>query len=44
MKPVLYFAYGSNLDQAQMRRRCPTAAPIGPATLDGWRLAFGLDR
>jgi len=41
VKPVLYFAYGSNLDRAQMRRRCPTAAPIGPATLDGWRLAFG---
>ncbi|MFH2006674.1 MAG: gamma-glutamylcyclotransferase family protein [bacterium] len=40
-RPVLYFAYGSNMDRAQMRRRCPTAAPIGPATLDGWRLAFG---
>jgi hypothetical protein len=40
-EPVLYFAYGSNLDWAQMRRRCPTAAPLGPAALDGWRLAFG---
>ncbi len=41
MKRTLYFAYGSNLDPAQMRRRCPTSAPVGPATLDGWRLAFG---
>jgi len=41
MKRTLYFAYGSNLDPAQMRRRCPTSAPAGPATLDGWRLAFG---
>lgn len=41
MKRTLYFAYGSNLDGAQMRRRCPTSAPAGPATLDGWRLAFG---
>lgn len=39
--PMLYFAYGSNLDAAQMRRRCPSCAPAGPATLDGWRLAFG---
>jgi len=41
MKPTLYFAYGSNLDAARMRRRCPTSAPAGSATLDGWRLAFG---
>ena len=41
MKRTLYFAYGSNLDRARMRRRCPTAAPVCPATLDGWRLAFG---
>ncbi len=41
MKQTLYFAYGSNLDPARMRRRCPTAAPVGPATLWGWRLAFG---
>jgi len=41
MKQILYFAYGSNLDLARMRRRCPTAAPVGPATLWGWRLAFG---
>ena len=41
MNRTLYFAYGSNLDPTQMRRRCPTSAPAGPATLDGWRLAFG---
>ena len=41
MKRTLYFAYGSNLDPAQMRRRCPTSAPVGPAMLDGWRLTFG---
>jgi hypothetical protein len=41
MKQTLYFAYGSNLDPARMRRRCPTAAPVGPAMLGGWRLAFG---
>lgn len=41
MKRALYFAYGSNLDAAQMRRRCLMSALSGPATLDGWRLAFG---
>ena len=41
MKRALYFAYGSNLDPAQMRRRCPHAAPGRRATLDGYRIAFG---
>lgn len=41
MKRTLYFAYGSNLDPARMRRRCPTAAPTALAMLEGWRLAFG---
>ncbi len=40
MKTILYFAYGSNLDGAQMRRRCPTAALVGPAALPGRALAF----
>lgn len=40
MRTVLYFAYGSNLDPAQMRRRCPGACIEGPATLRGYRLAF----
>ena len=36
----LYFAYGSNLDQNQMRERCPTSKPLGVAYLHGYRLAF----
>lgn len=35
-----YLAYGSNLNIAQMRSRCPTAIPVGSATLDGYRLIF----
>lgn len=35
-----YFAYGSNLDVAQMRARCPDAEPIGRAMLGGYRIAF----
>jgi len=34
---TLHFAYGSNMNRALMRRRCPTAEPLGPARLDGWR-------
>jgi len=41
MKTTLCFAYGSNLDPAQMRRRCPRARPGRRATLYGYRLAFG---
>ena len=36
----LYFAYGSNLDHQQMRRRCPGATLEGPAIMHGYRLAF----
>lgn len=36
----LYFAYGSNLNRTQMRRRCPDAVPVDLAVLHGWRLAF----
>ena len=36
----LYFAYGSNLDLAQMRQRCPGARMVGTATLHGYQLAF----
>jgi cation transport regulator ChaC len=32
-----YFAYGSNMSTAMMKRRCPTAVAIDPARLDGWR-------
>lgn len=37
---TLYFAYGSNLDPAQMKRRCPTVETVDPATLYGYRLIF----
>lgn len=37
---VMYFAFGSNLDHAQMRKRCPAAQRLWPASLDGYRLAF----
>lgn len=36
----LYFAYGSNMDQNQMKERCPSAVLIGTATLADYRLAF----
>lgn len=36
----LYFAFGSNLDAARMRRRCPDAVAIGTAELPRHRLAF----
>jgi gamma-glutamylcyclotransferase (GGCT)/AIG2-like uncharacterized protein YtfP len=35
-----YFAYGSNLNQSDMRTRCPNARPHVPARLVGWRLKF----
>jgi gamma-glutamylcyclotransferase len=37
---ALYFAFGSNLSEVQMRRRCPGAVLLGPASLHGQRLAF----
>lgn len=36
----LYFAYGSNMDVAAMRRRCPASRPLGPARLARHRLAI----
>jgi gamma-glutamylcyclotransferase (GGCT)/AIG2-like uncharacterized protein YtfP len=38
-----YFAYGSNMSRAAMRRRCPTAEPIGAARLENWRFLIMLD-
>jgi hypothetical protein len=35
---VMYFAYGSNMNPAQMRGRCPDAERVGTAALRGWRL------
>jgi gamma-glutamylcyclotransferase (GGCT)/AIG2-like uncharacterized protein YtfP len=37
---ALYFAYGSNLAPRIMEEWCPGAAYLGPARLDGFRLAF----
>lgn len=37
---VRVFAFGSNLDYSQMRRRCPSVRVIGPAGLPHHRLAF----
>lgn len=36
-----YIAYGSNLSRSQMARRCPGAAVVGSAVLEGWQLLFG---
>lgn len=36
----LYFAYGSNLNLIQMKRRCPDAKPIGQMIIKGWKLVF----
>jgi hypothetical protein len=37
---VLYFAYGSNMDWGQMRKRCPSARFVGVANLPDHRLGF----
>ncbi len=37
---VIYFAYGSNMDPAQMRVRCAGARARGPGFLPGYRLHF----
>ena len=37
---MLYFAYGSNLDWAQMKQRCPLAKFVCRAKLPAYRLAF----
>ena len=36
----LYFAYGSNLNLAQMAVLCPQAQLVGKAVLEGYELAF----
>jgi AIG2-like family len=37
----LYAAYGSNMDPAQMRIRCPHSPFAGTGWIPGWRLTFG---
>lgn len=41
MSVSLYAAYGSNLDPALMRERCPHSPLVGTGWLEGWRLTFG---
>ena len=36
---LLYFAYGSNMDAARMRARCPAALKVGTGSVGGWRVA-----
>jgi cation transport regulator ChaC len=38
-----YFAYGSNMSRALMRRLCPQAEPVGTATLGGYRFIITTD-
>ena len=40
MKNKLYVAYGSNLNLAQMARRCPTAKVVGIGKLKEYQLTF----
>ena len=42
MNTKLYFAYGMNLNHAHMTDACPTAVPIGPRKIQGYRLVFRL--
>lgn len=37
---LLYFAYGADLNEALLRRRCPDVRVIGQASLRGFGLAF----
>ncbi|CAN5458634.1 gamma-glutamylcyclotransferase [soil metagenome] len=37
----LYAAYGSNMDPAQMRNRCPHSPFAGTGWLADWRITFG---
>lgn len=38
-EPVLYFAYGSNMNPRRMAERCPGAVSLGHAVLTHYRLA-----
>jgi hypothetical protein len=39
-EPVEYFAYGSNMSTARLRKRMPSCMPLGIATLSGHELRF----
>ena len=38
---AIYAAYGSNMDPAQMRERCPHSPVAGTGWITRWRLTFG---
>jgi gamma-glutamylcyclotransferase (GGCT)/AIG2-like uncharacterized protein YtfP len=38
---ALYAAYGSNMDPAQMKERCPHSPGAGTGWIENWRLTFG---
>jgi cation transport regulator ChaC len=40
---MLYFAYGSNMHRASMRKHAPAAAPVGVATLENYRFVITAD-
>ncbi len=35
-----YFAYGSNLNKGQMKKRCPASRPIGKAYLPDYKFVY----
>ena len=37
---MYYFAYGSNLNQKQMKERCPNSKPLFTAVLPNYKLVF----
>lgn len=39
-EPVVYFAYGSNMSTARLRKRMPSCEPLGVASLQGHALRF----
>ncbi|MBS0541730.1 MAG: gamma-glutamylcyclotransferase [Proteobacteria bacterium] len=39
-QPIIYFAYGSNMSTARLRKRAPSCKPLGVATLPGHSLRF----
>lgn len=41
--PFLYFAYGSNLDEARLHMHAPSARLVSIARLEGYRLAFSIE-
>jgi gamma-glutamylcyclotransferase (GGCT)/AIG2-like uncharacterized protein YtfP len=40
---MLHFAYGSNMHRAVMRRHAPSAQPLHPARLEGYRFVITMD-